>query len=360
MNSRNSQGFRIVATEEGAFDKRSLARTSDSSFRSFYLFAILGNLLLLRTLVYRFLENTTSSSSPNTARISSPETLNVRTRRQWKFELHPHDLLPFPQGYGSTHDKMAQRQLRENSCAAEGPRASMGVVYGLFNTGTNIMTEMVKQYCSDFKSLTKKCEARIWKHAPWNPEVVKIIHKEIPVIVMAKDPLTWFHSACKTPYQLKYSGELPCEEAVFQSPWSIRGKKYESLMNVYEEYYRLVFNETLGGPGHAQTLIIRYEDLLMSADDVMGRTCAHLGLEKKGTVKIQEKAYKNHGHSSDLDSARARYMHPGYRYEGWSLSNLQKLRETCDQNVLEALGYSFDSDVKYDAMMLSRFEDSHL
>ena len=133
---------------------------------------------------------------------------------------------------------------------------------------------------------------------------------------------------------------------------------YNSLMDVWEEYYRLVLNETFRGPGHVNAMIVRYEDVLRDPDRQMHRVCSHLGLKKKASVSIQKRAYKKHGDSNGFASALQKYLHPGYRYSVWPKIALEKMKKTADHNLLYVLGYEFKAEYEYDHMHFDQVDEN--
>jgi len=230
-------------------------------------------------------------------------------------------------------------------------------VFGTMNTGTNMMNGLINSTCEGKSKFLKKCDSRLNKHTPWYPDILYVIPRNIPFIVMTKDPLTWFNSMCKRSYSLNQVKQyMECTTAIFDSKWSFYGKEYDSILSFWEEYHRLILNNTFGrNPVNA--LLVRYEDVLLDTAGEMKKVCNHLGLEMSKNVTIDEGAYKRHGKSHGLKSSKSLYLNPGYRYTGKKAMHkpakltyrwrLEQLWESADQNLLTAMGYDWDRTVYY-------------
>ena len=77
-------------------------------------------------------------------------------------------------------------------------------IYGLFNTGTNVVTQLLHKNCRSYLYLKfldahriKSIHGQIsnWKHRFFNDKDMNAM-QHIKKIIMVKDPLTWFQSIC--------------------------------------------------------------------------------------------------------------------------------------------------------------------
>jgi len=254
------------------------------------------------------------------------------------------------------------RQIREDVENAKSHVCPFGddhhhPVFGTMNTGTNMMDGLINSNCEGTSKFLKKCDSRLNKHTPWYPDILYVIPRDMPFVVMTKDPLTWFNSICKRSYALKQMKQkMECTTAIFNSKWRFYGKEYDSILSFWEEYHRLILNNTFGrNPVNA--LLVRYEDVLLDTAGEMKKVCNHLGLEMIKNVTIDEGAYKRHGKSHGLKSSQSLYLNPGYRYTGKEAMHqpatlthrwrLEQLWESADQNLLTAMGYDWDRIVYY-------------
>jgi len=222
-----------------------------------------------------------------------------------------------------------------------------GLVFGMFNTGTNLMKNMIYKYCKESKLLWRQqCKGRIWKHALWSNGTTKVISKSIPYIIIVKDPLTWFKSICKSSYDLElesFKKGMSCEEKIF-SKWKWEGKEYDGLFSIWGDYYRLIWSKTK----IHKIKYVRYEDLLADPVKEMKAVCQHMNLSLiENEVHLPAKASKSHGSSNNLQSALEKYLNPGYRYGMYSRDTLLKLMNNGerDMDIVKIFGYEFKDTV---------------
>jgi len=298
-----------------------------------------------------YIPPTTTTSSASTSAPFKLVNIESTSGVKMSFPLKPSNLVEFPGGLGLKNGKLP-REAPNNSCPTSNKRGIFSPVVGAYNVGTNMLWSMINSTCMELHKLLDDCNGHSWKHLPWFHNTLSHIIPDLPIIAITKDPLTWFQSVCKQKYELiQMDDNTDCYEAAFHSKWKWRGKIYDNLYEIWDEYYRTILNQTLSGRRQGKVMFVRYEDLLVDTDSEMTRVCDFLGLEKHTSGAIHDGAYKKHGHSSGLQSALNTYLKPGYRYR-FNKLELELFEEQSDPNLLAALGYQFETDMHYQESFL--------
>eukprot|EP00578_Thalassiosira_sp_NH16_P005952 CAMPEP_0181135836 /NCGR_PEP_ID=MMETSP1071-20121207/32866_1 /TAXON_ID=35127 /ORGANISM="Thalassiosira sp., Strain NH16" /LENGTH=521 /DNA_ID=CAMNT_0023222513 /DNA_START=40 /DNA_END=1605 /DNA_ORIENTATION=- len=173
---------------------------------------------------------------------------------------------------------------------------------GIFNTGTNLLFQLMKENCDirdAFLSKTHREPKRngIRWQAPWGKHNTPSTHRLKHVatfwgeginhtaffpVVMIKDPYGWMGSQCRHPYQAHWDhkvGNCPNlihdrnrTEEVFVK-YALGWTAYDSLIDLWNKFYEEYEQQTF------PYLATRYEDLLFHGEEVAKIACDCVGGE---------------------------------------------------------------------------------
>jgi hypothetical protein len=256
-------------------------------------------------------------------------------------------------------------------------------VAGCFNSGTNLLSELLIHNCL----MTKRMETYgpqnkgirwqvPWgKHSPPLNEEFRTRHKTKPgdeniqahnvfAAVTIRDPYVWMRSMCRHPYGAYWPNDtghcpnlIPNELDVKKEPWlqykqsvpidvqySEFNRQHESLVHFWNEWYA----EYLQAP--FPRLIVRFEDLIFHAKEVTTQVCNCAG----GTMQprfsyIQNSAKKGtpgaHGKDGEKTSfidAIVKYGKETSRLDGFTADDIAFARSHLNLKLMDLFGYPFD------------------
>jgi len=266
---------------------------------------------------------------------------------------------------------------------------------GMFNTGTNLMSEFLQANCAISEKMAKYGKERKgmrfqvpWgKHTPvsWRlhhtaealGNETELIQEHVLPIVVIKDPYTWMSSMCRHPYAARWfhrkgrcpnlvplteeekeglvdgggdGGSVPVTVNYPEHP-----THHASLAHLWNEWYGDWYDKTNEFP----FLVVRFEDLLFHAEEVVSQACHCAGgtmisMEgftgglrkeedqvKKGFRYITESAKtgKAHKGSSSLAPALLRYSNATLRVEPYQDEDLNFCKRTLDQDLMDHFHY---------------------
>lgn len=250
---------------------------------------------------------------------------------------------------------------------------------GTFNSGTNLMAEMLIHNChmqSRMDKLGNKNRGIRWqvpwgKHTPPGNEEYRLAHKStkdagvdanmILPAVTVRDPYYWMQSMCKHHYTASWRASsercpnlTPSEMDIANFPMlanknyfpvSVRyadfNKHHESLTGLWNDWY----SEYRGA--EFQRLFVRYEDLLFHPRHVAESVCHCAG----GTMNqgkfqyVVDSAKKGTGAHGKVRTgyidAIIKYGSERNRYNGFHTADLKYTREHLDEGFMKELGYKF-------------------
>lgn len=240
---------------------------------------------------------------------------------------------------------------------------------GMFNTGTNLLADLLLKYCSLPKRTNGGHDQRAKKgmlwHVPWgkhNPVSWRTHHKAavgsrgieqthvLPIVVI-KDPFHWMSSMCRHPYAASWHyTRNNCPNLVMHgnkpNPVVVPYRKdkpgnYDSLVGLWNDWY----DDYLAVSSFPR-LIIRYEDLLFHLEEVMTEVC-HCGggtliNHENGIVLISENAKAGHNNGSNgLLGAMLRYGFDDKRTETLSREDLKYAKDQLSMNLMNLFSYSY-------------------
>lgn len=177
-------------------------------------------------------------------------------------------------------------------------------VAGMFNTGTNLMSQYLKDNC--IIPGTKRNAGVTWQ-VPWGKHMMpefkwnntakayKRYNKTATLpVVLVRDPYHWMQSMCDHPYAAHWphSKQRRCPNLIGnkQDKHRHRGKpipahihysreflaKFPSLAHIWKEYYSQY------NVASYPRLIVRYEDMIFQPQQIMKEVCECAGGKMKG------------------------------------------------------------------------------
>jgi hypothetical protein len=254
---------------------------------------------------------------------------------------------------------------------------------GTFNTGTNLLSELLIHNCQMTKRMEKygpvnkgiRWQVPWGKHSPPLDDDFRKTHKTkkgdnvieadnvLPAVTI-RDPYVWMQSMCRHQYEAYWPSEtghcpnlVPDERDLKEEPWlkykrsvpidvrySTFNRQHDSLVHFWNEWYE----EYLQAP--FPRLIIRFEDLIFHARNVVTTVCHCAGGEmteeftyivnsaKKGTPGV-------HGKKEDRTSfidAIIRYGKDTDRLNGFTPDDIEFARRNLNLKLMDLFGYQFD------------------
>uniref|UniRef100_A0A7R9ZST0 Sulfotransferase domain-containing protein n=1 Tax=Craspedostauros australis TaxID=1486917 RepID=A0A7R9ZST0_9STRA len=236
---------------------------------------------------------------------------------------------------------------------------------GTFNTGTNLMAELLIGNChmpdrmKKYGAINRGVRWQVpWgKHTPPGDEQFRQEHKtskdkdidatNILPAVTVRDPLTWLGSMCKHEYATywRHSRE-DCPNFNYRVldariQYAQFERNHESVLHHWNDFY----NEYLDVK--FDRLIVRFEDLLFHTKEVTQQVCHCAGgaMRKDGRfVYIQDSAKKGktaHGSArTGFLDAIIKYGTLAKRYASYSRkSDLEYIHEHVDKNLMSIFNY---------------------
>jgi hypothetical protein len=254
-------------------------------------------------------------------------------------------------------------------------------VAGTFNSGTNLMAELLIQNC-EMKARMKKYgqedtgvrwQVPWGKHSPVGDDHYRQTHKtkknqdvdtnNILPAVMIRDSYVWMHSICRIKYKAFWphnkTGHCPNlisdarDKAQFPIlrnktvvPVEVRDNKervrsHNSLAHFWNDWYNEYAKATF------PRIIVRLEDLIFHTKEVTTTVCRCAGgeMKKQDFVYIVESAkYGRGGHGAQSKQtsyidAIVRYGKDTGRLSGLTPEDIEFARNTLDRELMKFFGY---------------------
>ena len=244
---------------------------------------------------------------------------------------------------------------------------------GTFNTGTNLLFQLMKANCDIKEAFHSKTHSEPMKngmrwHAPWgkhNPiatyrlqHVAKFWGEGINQtaffpVTMIKDPYTWMGSQCRHKYTTNWHhGEGNCpnlikkeivnkdvpEEVIARYPNGF--VYYDSLIDMWNKYYEEWEEQTF------PHLTTRFEDLLFHGEEVTRIACDCIGGVMHNKFRyIGDSAKENgmpiHKGANGLVKALIQYGDPNKRLEGMTDRDQLYANKALNAELMERYGYTY-------------------
>lgn len=240
---------------------------------------------------------------------------------------------------------------------------------GTFNSGTNLMSELLLANCvmpERVKKHGQKSRGIRWqvpwgKHSPVGDKKFRETHKtmkdkdidakEVMPMVTIRDPLIWLKSMCRHKYTAIWEGFKDQDHCPNFSRTDLKmfvrydgfKRAYESLLYLWNDWYNEYKNIEV------PYLLVRFEDLVFHPEETVTKVCECGGgrrLSKKFhyIVNSAKKGKTAHGAISlrtGFVDAMMKYGNLKERYKGYDSSyDLKYVRDHIDTDLMEMMQYS--------------------
>jgi len=236
---------------------------------------------------------------------------------------------------------------------------------GAFNTGTNLLSSLLHRNCQiladDRVDPPKTRVSGIRFQAPWgkhsppsyrNKNVAKeggdgVVQDDVLPVVMIKDPMTWMASMCDHRYQMKIAGQCPHLAKNKNEPIGVTVTyskgivRHATLLDFWNDWYR-DWMQISSYP----RIVIRYEDLVFHAEEVIGKVCECAGGEMRdGPFRHRDDSAKGEGgsHKGGSGFLKAVIKYGNETFRDGVLSNTidrSYFREHVDELLMTTFGYA--------------------
>jgi hypothetical protein len=231
---------------------------------------------------------------------------------------------------------------------------------GLFNSGTNLISQLLQNNCALPQSPHHFAFQAPWgKHTPADYRgVYTIPHdhykamdmKSVLPIVTIRHPYDWMKSTCRVPYAVRWPHGVndgcpnlvdPYDNSTIPVTvlFGVGNHTYPTLMHLWNRWYRQYY-DSVSYP----RLMVRMEDLLFYPKETITQICDCVGgsMDVTGfTVLAQSaKGYAN-GHGNHKTGLVDGWIKYGNRrtYERFTPTDWSAAREIVDKDMLEYFGY---------------------
>ena len=244
---------------------------------------------------------------------------------------------------------------------------------GTFNTGTNLLFELMKANCDIKEALHSKTHREPMRngmrwHAPWGkhnpPATYRLQHvakmwgeginqTAFYPVTMIKDPYTWMGSQCRHKYTTNWhhgKGNCPnlikkniVDKDVPEKVVTIYPKGYvyyDSLIDMWNKYYEEWEEQTF------PHLTTRFEDLLFHGEEVTRIVCDCIGGVMHNKFRyIGDSAKENgmpiHKGANGLVKALIQYGNPNKRLEGMTDRDQVYANKALNAELMKRYGYTY-------------------
>ncbi|CAJ1965928.1 unnamed protein product [Cylindrotheca closterium] len=236
---------------------------------------------------------------------------------------------------------------------------------GTFNSGTNLMAELLIANCRMTERMKKygainrgiRWQVPWGKHTPPGDNEYRQTHKtdkdknidanDILPAVTIRDPLVWLQSMCRHHYAARWPHTenhcpdftLPNIKAVVH--YAEMSKSHDSILHLWNDWYTEYRTATF------PHLIVRFEDLVFHPEDVTKQVCECAGgqmRKDKKFIYIVDSAKKGlaaHGKNrTGYVDAIVKYGSAARRYDGYEYKeDLEYIRKNVDPELMKAMQY---------------------
>lgn len=245
---------------------------------------------------------------------------------------------------------------------------------GMFNTGTNLLEKLLSYNCYLPDRLTKHRNKGMRWQVPWgkhSPVQWRNKHKApkmealnqtafLPAVVI-KDPYTWMDSMCRHSYAANWPHfENHCPNLVPITPEEKKKLKNDETFKVNIRYRatNITHHDSLADLWNTwygdwldadfPRLIVRFEDLLLHAEKVVGQICEcgggklnsdKPGVEFKYSVDSAKKGTAHKG-SNGLVKSITKYSDKNNRLKSFSTQDLTYAVKAVRNDIMDMFGYA--------------------
>lgn len=237
---------------------------------------------------------------------------------------------------------------------------------GMFSSGTNLVTRLLKGNCYIPARLHKygvnaskedhgmRFQVPYGKHTPHHyrylhsTEKAAAIRKEnlLPVVTI-RNPWTWMQSMCKNPYTAKWAHWQQCPNLRPHGTWNEVSVQYaagtdehKSLAHLYNDWYNGYFKDA-----DYPFVMIRMEDLVFHTKETITQVCECAGgriRNDRPFAYVTESAKNDspgHDTSTGLIEAIIKYSQPLQEHAGFTLEDYQAALEAIDEDLTHRFQY---------------------
>jgi hypothetical protein len=246
---------------------------------------------------------------------------------------------------------------------------------GLFNSGTNAMTYYLRANLRIGPENAAKRHHGVLSQVPWDKHFLpslrndhtaqhmeSVVKEHVLPIVVIRDPFTWVHSMCSTPYLIQLetpndsNTNIPQKQQHFALPSlmnespsyvaipAMTNRTWPSLFHLWNDWY----NEYLRSTSNEPFLMVRFEDMLFRPRSVVDRIRECVGAswveENTFTYVVDHSKWEHirfHGPQSNMISAIIKHSNPRRRRKGLSERDLRMAKEILDPDLMRRFGYKF-------------------
>ena len=241
-------------------------------------------------------------------------------------------------------------------------------VAGLFNTGTNLLYELLDQNCI-LPGEEKRSSWEVPVHLPWGKDKKKRrIQWQVPwgkhnfadwsvnhtattfknvninrdhglTIVSARDPYEWSKSMCRNPYIVEWDDEDPSSSSCPNLTSAVHAwGTHKNLMHFWNLWYRKYMDYF----PHSK-IIVRIEDLTLRPQETIKQVCSCAGGQVGNRFKhVVGSAKTGPGHenkSTGMVKAWSRFRWPRETRGGLSIESYKIAKGSIDEDLMGMFGY---------------------
>jgi len=194
-------------------------------------------------------------------------------------------------------------------------------ILGQFNTGTNLLLQMLEGNCRDEvgRDVYMKDTLFAWKHTLHRRVQVENCLREDNryIIILYKNVFAWLYSIEKYPYDVMFDA--------LDGPVSMQGYPYNNLLELYNTYYRM-YMDLIHQYGEKKVIWMDYHRIihLPTSADYIRKKLAVAGLSIVEEARIGEvlgTSSKMHGKSvQNWEEAMERYPRVVETYREYVMS----------------------------------------
>eukprot|EP00536_Pseudo-nitzschia_multiseries_P011088 jgi/Psemu1/243531/estExt_Genewise1.C_3620002 len=259
---------------------------------------------------------------------------------------------------------------------------------GMFNTGTNLLTRLIKENCEiperrekfgphqSKESYGMRWQVPWGKHTPvkfrreHSTKKASDINKEyiLPVVTI-RHPYSWFGSMCKNCYSARWE-HIPTKKngdgkpkdcprlrqgSSPTAPWNTVTVKYAenredhhtSLAHLWNDWYSYYLDKKNGAD--FPFVVVRMEDMIFYPEETLTRVCECAGGKIRTDRKFElitdsAKGGPGHDQTTGIYEAWIKYSKPNTRERyGFSEADYNVASTALDGSLMETLGYDHPS-----------------
>jgi len=264
---------------------------------------------------------------------------------------------------------------------------------GIFNTGTNLVTHLLKKNCEiperrekhgpkqPKESYGMRWQVPWGKHTPVKFRSIRITefakkmgirNEYILPVVTIRNPYSWFGSMCKNGYTAKWDHTITrkkgdgihrhCPDLKQGSrpndPWNPvtatyadkREDHHLSLAHMWNDWYSYYLDISKRGGDDFPYLVIRIEDLVFYPKETLRQVCECAGGKIRDDQPFElitdsaKKDSKGHDASTGIYEAFVKYSKPNTKEQyGFSDPDYTNARKALNGTLMESLGYKHPS-----------------